>query len=148
LGFVLMWYALFLLTYGTVTGLGNPRPVVRDRLAAAAIHGGAILVGIALVSTVVFTFWRGLASLWHPSMVVHDVYRVGQQAPPSQGGVAHAIVGTLIELAIGVFVSLPVGVATAVFMTEVGGWFARIVRTVIEAMTALPDILAGLFVYV
>jgi phosphate transport system permease protein len=33
-------------------------------------------------------------------------------------------------------------------MTEVGGWFSRIVRTVVEAMTAVPDLLAGLFVYV
>ncbi len=32
-------------------------------------------------------------------------------------------------------------------MTEVGGRFARIVRTVVEAMTALPSIVAGLFVY-
>jgi len=33
-------------------------------------------------------------------------------------------------------------------MTEVGGWFAKVVRTVVEAMTAIPDLLAGLFVYV
>ena len=32
-------------------------------------------------------------------------------------------------------------------MTEVGGAAAPVVRTVVEAMTALPDILAGLFVY-
>ncbi len=32
-------------------------------------------------------------------------------------------------------------------MTEVGGQFAKVVRTVVEAMTALPSIVAGLFVY-
>ena len=32
-------------------------------------------------------------------------------------------------------------------MTEVGGRFARVVRTVVEAMTALPSIVAGLFIY-
>ncbi len=32
-------------------------------------------------------------------------------------------------------------------MVEVGGRLARVVRTVVEAMTALPDILAGLFIY-
>ena len=36
---------------------------------------------------------------------------------------------------------------TAVYMTEVGGRFARMVRTVVEAMTALPSIVAGLFIY-
>ena len=32
-------------------------------------------------------------------------------------------------------------------MTEVGGRLSPVVRTVVEAMTALPDILAGLFIY-
>ena len=32
-------------------------------------------------------------------------------------------------------------------MVEVGGPLAKVVRTVVEAMTALPDILAGLFIY-
>ena len=44
-------------------------------------------------------------------------------------------------------ISLPLGIGTAVYMTEVGGRLARLVRTVVEAMTALPDILAGLFIY-
>jgi phosphate transport system permease protein len=35
-----------------------------------------------------------------------------------------------------------------VYMSEVGGRFSRLVRTVVDAMTALPEILAGLFVYV
>jgi phosphate transport system permease protein len=39
------------------------------------------------------------------------------------------------------------GIGTAVYLTEVGGSLSRIVRTVVEAMTALPDILAGLFIY-
>ena len=43
---------------------------------------------------------------------------------------------------------MPLGIGTAVYMSEVGGRFSRLVRTVVEAMTALPEILAGLFVYV
>jgi phosphate transport system permease protein len=148
LGFILFWYALFLLSYATVTGLGNPRPVVIDRLVAAVVYGGAVLVGIALVSTVFFTFYRGIRVLPHPNMFTQDMGGVRPEAPLNRGGVLHAIVGSLIELSIAVAVSLPLGVGTAVYMTEVGGRFARVVRTVIEAMTALPDILAGLFVYV
>ncbi len=33
------------------------------------------------------------------------------------------------------------------FLNEVGGRFARFVRTIVEAMTALPSIVAGLFIY-
>ncbi|HRI98293.1 MAG TPA: phosphate ABC transporter permease PstA, partial [Nocardioides sp.] len=63
------------------------------------------------------------------------------------GGILHAMAGTFIELGIALIITLPLGIGTAVFMTEVGGRFARIVRTVVEAMTALPSIVAGLFIY-
>ena len=43
---------------------------------------------------------------------------------------------------------MPLGIGTAVYMAEVGGRFSQLVRTVVEAMTALPEILAGLFIYV
>jgi phosphate transport system permease protein len=46
-----------------------------------------------------------------------------------------------------VSIALPLGLATAVYMAEIGGRAAHLVRTVIEAMTALPSIVAGLFVY-
>jgi len=147
-GFLVFWYLMFLVVYATVVGLGSARTVVVDRLVAAVIHGGALVVGGALVSTVFYTFFRGWSGLTHLNMYVASMSGVDPQARLSSGGVGHAILGTAIELAIAVTVSLPMGVGTAVFMSEVGGWFARVVRTVIEAMTALPDILAGLFVYI
>ena len=42
---------------------------------------------------------------------------------------------------------MPLGIGTAVFLNEVGGRFARLVRTVVDAMTALPSIVAGLFIF-
>jgi phosphate transport system permease protein len=44
-------------------------------------------------------------------------------------------------------VAVPLGIGTAVYMTEVRGPGSHLIRTVVEAMTALSDILAGLFVY-
>ena len=46
-----------------------------------------------------------------------------------------------------VVVAVPLGIGTAVYMTEVRGPGSHLIRTVVEAMTALSDILAGLFVY-
>jgi phosphate transport system permease protein len=42
--------------------------------------------------------------------------------------------------------SVPLGITAAVFLSEVGGAWARPVRTLVEAMTSLPDIIAGLFI--
>lgn len=120
---------------------------VRDRVAGAVVTGGSVLVAAALVSTIGYIFYRGWEPLTHLNFFTQDMSGVGPADPFDRGGVLHAIVGTLVELSIAVAITLPLGVGTAVFMTEVGGRFARIVRTVVEAMTALPSIVAGLFIY-
>ena len=71
----------------------------------------------------------------------------GPLDPLDVGGIAHAIVGTLIQIGIALAITIPLGIVTAVFLNEVGGRFARFVRTIVDAMTALPSIVAGLFVY-
>lgn len=120
---------------------------VKDRVAGAVITGGALLVGLALVTTVVFVFVRGWRPLTHSNFITHDMAGVEPKAALDQGGVLHAILGSCIQLGIALVITLPLGIGTAVFMTEVGGRFAKIVRTVVEAMTALPSIVAGLFIY-
>ncbi len=147
LGFLVLWYATFVLLYGVLTALGNPSPVVADRLSAAVVVGGAAVVGLGLLSVVTVTFYRGRESLVHVGMLVTDGTVVGPRTGLSVGGFGHAIVGSLIQISIAVMIALPLGVGAAVFMTEVGGRFAKLVRTVVEAMTALPSIVAGLFIY-
>jgi phosphate transport system permease protein len=147
LGFIICWYLAFLALYAAVSAAGNPRTVVVDRLAATAIQGAAVLVGVALVTTVGYTFVRGGHTLLHLNLYTESMAGVRPQDPLDRGGVLHAILGSLIEIGIAVVVTLPLGVGTAVYMTEVGGRFARVVRTVVEAMTALPSIVAGLFIY-
>jgi phosphate transport system permease protein len=57
------------------------------------------------------------------------------------------MVGTLIEIGIAMAIAVPLGLLAAVFLNEVPGRLNRLVRTVVDAMTALPDIVAGLFIY-
>lgn len=147
LAFALTSFVCYLVVVTAVTHILTPGPAVADRLATSVITGGAIVVGIALVSTVVFTFVRGFPALIHPNMWFDDMAGVGPRDPLSMGGVAHAIVGSIIEISIAVVITVPLALGTAVYMVEVGGRFARVVRTVVEAMTALPSIIAGLFIY-
>ena len=146
-GFLICWYVLFLGLYAAVSALSHPRTEVVDRLVTAGVHGAAGVVFLAVLSTIIYTFAEGRHAIVHLNFFTHDMAGVAPTAPLTQGGISHAITGTLIEIGIAVVISLPLGVGTAVFITEVGGRFARLVRTVVEAMTALPDILAGLFIY-
>lgn len=145
--FLVVWFVLGLVVVGTTTALTGTGVEVRDRIAAAVVTGGALVVGAALVSTLSFIFLRGWRPLLHPNFFFDDMAGVGPKDPFDHGGILHAITGSLIELGVGLTITLPLGIGTAVFMTEIGGRFARIVRTVVEAMTALPSIVAGLFIY-
>jgi phosphate transport system permease protein len=121
---------------------------VKDRVATSVVTSAAILVITAVVSTVVFVAMRGWRPATHLNFYTQDMSGVGPKDGFDKGGILHAILGSGIELGIALAITLPLGIGTAVFMTEVGGKFARIVRTVVEAMTALPSIVAGLFIYV
>jgi phosphate transport system permease protein len=148
LGFAVCWWLAFLGIYATVSAVSNPRPVVVDRLSSATVLGGALAVGGALASTAVFIYAKGWPAYTHLNFFTQDMAGVRPTSPLIDGGVKHAVVGSGIQIGIATAISMPLGIGTAVYMTEVGGRLSKTVRTVVEAMTALPDILAGLFVYV
>lgn len=146
-GFVICWYLAFVVLYAGVTAITQPRPVVVDRIATGVVHGAAALVAIALGSTLIYIYVKGFPAYRHLNFFTHDT-SAGPTAALTQGGISQAIVGTAEILGLAVVIALPLGLVTAVYLTEVGGRLAVAVRTVIEAMTALPDLVAGLFVYV
>ena len=148
LGYLVCWYLAFVVVYATVLRMANSRKVVIERLVTVTLYLAASIVVGALLSTVVYTFIQGFHAYIHLNFFTHDMTGVSPTAPLTQGGILHAIVGTVIEVAIAVIASVPLGIGTAVYLSEVGGRWSQSVRTVVEAMTALPEILAGLFVYV
>ena len=145
--FTVVTVVLGVVLLAVITAIDAGRPEVVDRIVTTIITLAAGLVGLALVSTVLFIFAKGYKPLLHVNTFFDDMSGVGPRDSLDRGGVAHAIVGSLIEVGIAIIVAIPLGIGTAIYMTEVGGRFARVVRTVVEAMTALPSIVAGLFIY-
>ncbi|WP_164512501.1 phosphate ABC transporter permease PstA [Nocardioides baekrokdamisoli] len=140
--------------YTVLVGLSEDRPTVRDRFWASLLWCAGALVVIFLVMVITYVLYRGwdvFTSLgWHdflPTFLTEDMGTTGPLAPITQGGILHAFVGTLEQTGIALILTVPLGIATAVFLSEIGGRYARMVRTVVEAMTALPSVVAGLFIY-
>jgi phosphate transport system permease protein len=129
------------------TAIFDTNVAVSDRVAQWTVSSAAVLVFVALGSVLVYVLHKGWPALHHIDFFTHDMSGVGAQDPLTKGGIKHAIAGSAVQIGIASLISLPLGIGTAVFMNEVGGRFAKVVRTVVEAMTALPDILAGLFIY-
>ena len=66
------------------------------------------------------------------------------------GGFGNALVGTLLLVTIGTVVSVPIGILTAIFLTEysAGSKSARVIRFAAKILSGLPSILAGVFIFV
>ncbi len=146
-GYIVVSWCLFAVIYAVLVAFDNSRPTVRDRISAVVVHSLAVVVILALAYIVLYTVFRGAKALVHVNFYTQDLHSTSPLDPLTKGGVLHAIVGTLIEVGIAMGIAVPLGLLAAVFLNEVPGRLNRLVRTVVDAMTALPDILAGLFIY-
>jgi phosphate transport system permease protein len=146
-GAVVVTWILWVGYYAVLISFDEDRMAVRDRVVWFILTSLAVLVVSALFAVIYYTFERGRPALVHLNFYTQDGRDGGPLSPLTQSGALHAVVGTLIEIAITMAIAVPFGVLTAVFMNEVPGRYARVIRTVVDAMTAMPDILAGLFIY-
>jgi len=67
----------------------------------------------------------------------------------SGGGIYHALIGTLMITATATVISVPIGILAAVYLVEYGGGsrVASSLRFLVDVMTGIPSIVAGLFAY-
>jgi len=104
----------------------------------------ALLAAVPLFSVLLMLLWRGAARLG-PALFT--------QLPPAAGmpggGIGNAIVGTLLVVALGSVLSIPLGILVGLYLAEVSpeGRLASVVRFCAKLLTGLPSILAGVFAY-
>jgi len=140
----LVWYLLFVVIYRLVVSQHSGKLAARDRTASVFILTGTALVLAPLAFIVGYILMKGIGGL-NKAFFTQDLSATGTL--DLGGGAAHAIVGTLEQIAIAVLISVPLGVLTAVFLNEVRGPLRRPVRMFVDAMSGVPSIVAGLFIY-
>jgi phosphate transport system permease protein len=146
-GFWSLFFGLFLVTTGAATALRWGRRAIADRIATAVMVTIGLVIVFIVVDEIAYTVYRGHQALTHSSFYTQDAAHAAPLDPITSGGVAHALVGSLEQMGIATLVAVPLGVLAALFLVEVGGPMARPVRSLIEAMTSLPEIIAGLFIF-
>jgi phosphate transport system permease protein len=146
-GFWLCWYLVFVAFYLAAASLQWNRLVVRDRLVAVLVSSGGIFASAVVIEQIGYSFVKGLPAVRHANFWTQSMGSTGALQPLASGGVLHAAVGSLEQLALATLFSVPLGITAALFLAEVGGAMVRPVRTIVNAMTALPSIIAGLFIY-
>jgi phosphate transport system permease protein len=145
-GFVICWIVLFLVCYWGVNLQVNGRLVANDRLWGAIVAVGSLGFAVPLVMLLIFVVGHGY-HLISVHFFLKDQKGVGVLSPVGTGGIGHAILGTLEEVGFAVLIGGPLGIVTAVYLHEVGGKLTKAVRIVVTAMSGLPSIVAGIFVY-
>jgi phosphate transport system permease protein len=147
LGWLIVGWLIFVGIYALLVSLDENTQTVRDRVASTAIHSLALLLLLVLIFVIIYILARGVSAMAHTNFFTRDLSSTGPLDPLIRGGVLHGIVGTLIEISVALVITVPLGLTCSVFLSEFPGPFARLVRTFVEAMTALPSIVAGLFIY-
>jgi phosphate transport system permease protein len=93
---------------------------------------------------IVFLVVKGIPALTG-GFFLEDMSEVGPLTPG--GGVKHSIIGTVEQVGIAAMVAVPISVLTAVYLHEIGGRLSKPVRFIVDAMSGLPSIIAGLLVF-
>jgi phosphate transport system permease protein len=116
----------------------------KDRLATSAALLFLVLTLMPLGFVIGYTVKRGLTR-FNGAFITHSMAGIGPLS--NGGGVYHAIIGTLEQVLLASLLSIPLGLLVAVYVTEyAGGALATGIRFLIDVMTGIPSIVAGLFV--
>jgi len=123
-------------------------PLERRALVSAMLTGAswliALFAAVPLISVLYMLVTHGGARL--------DVEALTQLPPAGfemGGGFGNALAGTVVMVAIGSAIAVPVGIVVAIFLAELGSTstLANVARFATKTLTGLPSILAGVFAY-
>lgn len=145
-GFLLLWFAAFLFIHFLAVAEHEDVSAAKDRTVSAAITVVALTLIAILAIIVAYVIYRGYRTL-SLSFFKDTMQFNSSLSKATEGGGLHSLVGTIEQVAIAAFISVPLGVLTAVFLNEVGGRLRRPVRIFVDAMSGVPSIVAGLFIY-
>lgn len=120
--------------------------VAADRAVTLVVNLIGLCVVAPLVLVVVFVVGKGYHALG-TTFFTQSMDTTTPLDPATAGGALHAIIGTVEQVALAIVVCVPLGLATALYLTEVGGRLVPAIRFLVDAMSGIPSIVAGLFIY-
>ena len=143
------WAVVLFAIAAVFTALRNRRLSTKERKDSRArliIVAASVVAFAPWISIFVSVIFKGAKGL-RPNFLVSDMRTATPDDFVDMGGAAHAIIGSLLMVLIATAITLPLGILTGVYITEVRGRFSGVVRVVVQSMSGVPSIVAGLFIY-
>ncbi len=142
--FVSLFFALAFTNFG-FHYLQRGTAAAKDSLLQVFTVMAIVLTLIPIVSIVATVFSKGYKGL-HWGILTKDMALASVNDPIANGGLLHALAGTVIMVGGALIISFPIGVLTALYLTEIRGPLTRPIKFLVQAMSGVPSIVAGLFI--
>ncbi len=146
LGFALVLIAMAITTVTAISWIRRDRKAAMNSTTTVLVYIAASFVIIPLAS-VLYEIVRLGANALSFGMFTADMSLTASDSPLNEGGLLHALIGTAYVVIFATILSTPIGVLTALYIVEVKGRFAGVVRFFVQAMSGVPSIVAGLFIF-
>ena len=145
LAYALMFFIAYTLITSTFSFITRGPQAAKDAFVSTLVSLGAVVTVIPIASILFTVVQKGVPGL-HLGILSNDMSMATPTDPIATGGVLHAITGTLTLIVLALSMSIPIGILTALYLTEIKGNFAGPIRFLVQAMSGVPSIVAGLFI--
>jgi phosphate transport system permease protein len=146
LAFVIVLFLVAVIASAAISGIRRDRKAALNSISTVMVYVAGMFVILPLGSILFEIIKRGIGGLSF-GIFTTDMAITSSDAPLDEGGLIHAIVGTLYIVLIASLISVPIGILTALYLTEIKGKAAGTIRFFVQAMSGIPSIVAGLFIY-
>lgn len=142
--FAVMTAILYLILITVISTIVESRRKAVDRLVTGVVSAAFLVAMVPLISVAYTVLVNGVAGLSAEFLTSSMRNIVGEG-----GGALHAIVGTVLITLAAAVISIPIGIFTAIYLVEYGAGkrLARAITFLVDVMTGIPSIVAGLFAY-
>lgn len=117
----------------------------KDAAVKTLVGVGALLTVMPIASILATVISKGYKGLKF-NLFTQDMSLATPTDPLTNGGLVHAISGTVMLVSLSLIMSVPLGILTALYLTEIRGRFSKPIKFLVQAMSGVPSIVAGLFI--
>ncbi|WP_354568287.1 phosphate ABC transporter permease PstA [Glaciihabitans sp. UYNi722] len=149
-GWIFISIIVYLIALATISTLAENRRKAVDRIVRSLVSIAFLLAIAPLISTLYTVVAKGIGTLnWtFISQTGGAVFDPTTLKVAVTAGALQAVVGTLEITGITALMSIPIGILTSIYLVEYARptqWMARTVTFLVDVMTGIPSIVAGLF---
>ena len=137
---------LSIVSLSLVAGAQRGTQAAKNAAVGTVVAVGSILALLPVASILGTVLVKGVKGIY-VGFFTNDMSLASVNDPLDKGGILHAIIGTLLLILFAMLISVPLGILTSLYLTEIKGPGSRFIRFLVQAMSGVPSIVAGLFIY-